>query len=503
MSGRILVIDDEAGIRESLRMILEYEGYTCILAATGEEGLALARSEAPDLVFSDIKMPGLDGLEVLTRLKAQDDSLPVVMISGHGTVATAVEATKLGAMDFIEKPLSTERVLLTVRNALNASRLEQENRRLRGAEDARYNIVGQSPALMQVLDAVGRAAPTNATVLVLGESGVGKELVARAIHRNSLRARERFVQVNCAAIPEELIESELFGHEKGSFTGATDKQIGKFELADRGTIFLDEVGDMSQKTQAKVLRVLQEGEVERIGSQRTLKVDVRVIAATNKDLEAAIAEGTFREDLYFRLSVIPVHVPPLRERPEDIPLLVKHFAELFAEDGGRTRRFTPEALGVLQQHRWRGNIRELKNTVERVLIMARGDVVDVADVKQFLRVDGPATVAVSSAPPAPVVQPPVAPSQPAPDQVATPPDATYVSTPPAPAAPAVAEAAKPAPPKPTTLREFKEQVEREFLVEKLREHGWNISKTAEVIDTPRSNLYKKLEQYEITQEKDG
>jgi two-component system, NtrC family, nitrogen regulation response regulator NtrX len=233
MSGRILVIDDEAGIRDSLRMILEYEGYACVLAATGEEGLALARSESSDIVFCDIKMPGMDGLEVLARLKQQDESLQVVMISGHGTVATAVEATKLGALDFIEKPLSSERVLLTVRNALNASRLEQENRRLRGAEDARYNIVGQSPALLQVLDAVGRAAPTNATVLVLGESGVGKELVARAIHRNSLRSRERFVQVNCAAIPEELIESELFGHEKGSFTGATDKQIGKFELADR------------------------------------------------------------------------------------------------------------------------------------------------------------------------------------------------------------------------------------------------------------------------------
>jgi two-component system nitrogen regulation response regulator NtrX len=424
------------------------------------------------------------------------------MISGHGTVATAVEATKLGAMDFIEKPLSTERVLLTVRNALNASRLEQENRRLRGAEDARYNIVGQSPALMQVLDAIGRAAPTNATVLVLGESGVGKELVARAIHRNSLRARERFVQVNCAAIPEELIESELFGHEKGSFTGATDKQIGKFELADRGTIFLDEVGDMSQKTQAKVLRVLQEGEVERIGSQRTLKVDVRVIAATNKDLEAAIGEGTFREDLYFRLSVIPVHVPPLRQRPEDIPLLVKHFAELFAEDGGRTRRFTPEALGVLQQHRWRGNIRELKNTVERVLIMARGDVVDVADVRQFLRVDGPPPASLSAPPPAPVVPAaPVALPPPVYDEPVA--EATYnpAAIPPVAAAPV--EAGRPTPPKPTTLREFKEQVEREFLVEKLREHGWNISRTAEVIDTPRSNLYKKLEQYEITQEKDG
>jgi two-component system nitrogen regulation response regulator NtrX len=496
MSGRILVIDDEAGIRESLRMILEYEGYSVVLAATGEAGLALARSESPDIVFSDIKMPGMDGLDVLGRLKSQDESLPVVMISGHGTVATAVEATKLGALDFIEKPLSSERVLLTVRNALNASRLEQENRRLRGAEDARYNIVGQSPALMQVLDAIGRAAPTNATVLILGESGVGKELVARAIHRNSLRARERFVQVNCAAIPEELIESELFGHEKGSFTGATDKQIGKFELADRGTIFLDEVGDMSQKTQAKVLRVLQEGEVERIGSQRTLKVDVRVIAATNKNLEAAIADSTFREDLYFRLSVIPVHVPPLRDRPEDIPALVKHFADLFAADGGRTRRFTPEALTMLQQHRWRGNIRELKNTVERILIMARGDAVDGPDVRQFLRVDGTTGALMPAAA--------VVPALPAPAQAADGGGAAPGTLPPV-ANPVAAEAppVPPPPPKATTLREFKEQVEREFLVAKLREHGWNISKTAEVIDTPRSNLYKKLEQYEISQERDG
>ena len=497
MSGRILVIDDEAGIRESLRMILEYEGYTVLLAATGEEGLSLARSEAPDIVFSDIKMPGMDGLDVLGRLKAQDESLPVVMISGHGTVATAVEATKLGALDFIEKPLSSERVLLTVRNSLNASRLEQENRRLRGAEDARYNIVGQSPTLLQVLDAIGRAAPTNATVLILGESGVGKELVARAIHRNSLRARERFVQVNCAAIPEELIESELFGHEKGSFTGATDKQIGKFELADRGTIFLDEVGDMSQKTQAKVLRVLQEGEVERIGSQRTLKVDVRVIAATNKNLEAAISDGTFREDLYFRLSVIPVHVPPLRERPDDIPALVRHFAELFTVEGGRTRRFTPEALAVLQQHRWRGNIRELKNTVERILIMARGDVVDAPDLRQFLRVDGPGATAPPPLQAAPVVT--AAPPTVAADAALSAPASPFEPTP-----PVVTTPAPPPPPaKATTLREFKEQVEREFLVEKLREHGWNISKTAEVIDTPRSNLYKKLEQYEISQERDG
>ena len=282
MKPRILVIDDEAGIRDSMRMILEYEGYECLLAATGPEGLAMAEREAPDLVFLDIKMPAMDGIEVLERLKARSDAPPVVMISGHATVSTAVEATRKGAFDFIEKPLASDRVLLTVRHAVDQRRLRDENVTLRRAAEARHEMVGDSPALERVRDAIGKAAPTNATVLILGESGVGKELVARAIHRNSLRARERFVQVNCAAIPEELIESELFGHEKGSFTGATEKQIGKFEQADRGTIFLDEVGDMSAKTQAKVLRVLQEGEVERLGSSRTMKVDVRVIAATNK-----------------------------------------------------------------------------------------------------------------------------------------------------------------------------------------------------------------------------
>jgi two-component system, NtrC family, nitrogen regulation response regulator NtrX len=491
VSARILVIDDEASIRDTLRMILEYEGYRCLVAATGEEGLAKARSESPDLVFLDIKMPGMDGLDVLAQLKAQDEALPVVMISGHGTVATAVEATKLGALDFIEKPLSSERVLLTIRNAVNTGRLERENRRLRGAEDARYTIIGDSPALRGVLDAVQRAAPTNATVLILGESGSGKELVARAIHRNSLRARDRFVQVNCAAIPEELIESELFGHEKGSFTGATDKQIGKFELADRGTIFLDEVGDMSQKTQAKVLRVLQEGEVERIGSQRTLRVDVRVLAATNKDLEAAIDQGTFREDLFFRLSVIPIRVPPLRARREDIPGLVRHFSELFAQEGGHPRRFTPAAIDLLQQQPWRGNVRELKNAVERALIMARGDQIDAADLRDLVRVSG---LGAGQAPlPVPVAVPPMGEAEPSTGEDAG-------------AGVHVADGTDADPAlvgRPATLREFKEQAEREFLVEKLREHHWNISRTAEVIGTPRSNLYKKLEQYRITQEQDG
>src|SRR5215216_429586 len=386
MKPRILVIDDEAAIRDSLRMILEYEDYQFAGAASGQEGLAVVQRDRPDLVLLDIKMPGMDGIEVLRKLHAMDETLPVVMISGHGTTATAVEAIRSGATDFLDKPLSSERVIVTLQNALKQSELRSENRELKLAMELKYEIVGQSPALRKVLEAVKRAAPTNATVLLLGESGVGKELVARTIHRNSPRAGQRFVQVNCAAIPEELIESELFGHEKGSFTGATEKQIGKFEQADRGTIFLDEVGDMSPKTQAKVLRVLQEGEVERLGSARTIKVDVRVIAATNKDLEAEIERGTFREDLFFRLNVIPMTVPPLRERREDIPALVQHFAKRTSDEHNlKPKRFDPRAMEALQRYRWRGNIRELRNTVERVMIMAPGDLVRPEDLPAEVR----------------------------------------------------------------------------------------------------------------------
>jgi two-component system nitrogen regulation response regulator NtrX len=418
--------------------------------------MGLVERENPDLVFLDIKMPGMDGLEVLQRMRASNEGLPVVMISGHATSGEAFQASQRGAFGFIEKPLTSEQVLIHVRNALEQGRLVEENRSLKRVVEARHQIVGDSPHLKKVMDAIRRAAPTNATVLITGESGVGKELVARAIHRNSLRSRERFVQVNCAAIPDDLIESELFGHEKGSFTGATEKQIGKFEQADKGTIFLDEVGDMSLKTQAKVLRVLQEGEVERLGSARTIKVDVRVIAATNKNLEEAIEQGTFREDLYFRLAVIPLSVPPLRERREDIPLLVRHFADLFArENNFRPKRVTPPAMDVLQRYRWKGNIRELRNTVERLIIMTPTDSIDLADLPESLRVDAPAR---------------------GPDND---------------------------PIRAGTLREHKEVSERAFLVQKLRESGWNISKTAELIDTPRSNLYKKLEQYNIKQETDG
>jgi two-component system nitrogen regulation response regulator NtrX len=487
-----LVIDDEAAIRDSLRMILEYEGYECVLAPTAQDGITVIERDPPDLVFLDIKMPHMDGLEALERIKVLHETMPVVMISGHATVSTAVEATKKGAFDFIEKPLASDRVLLTVRNALDQQRLKDENVTLKRAAEARHEMVGDSPALQSVRDAIGRAAPTNATVLILGESGVGKELVARAIHRNSLRARERFVQVNCAAIPEELIESELFGHEKGSFTGATEKQIGKFEQADRGTIFLDEVGDMSAKTQAKVLRVLQEGEVERLGSSRTMKVDVRVIAATNKDLEVEIEAGRFREDLYFRLSVIPIHVPPLRERIEDIPLLVRHFTDLSSKEGSfRPKRVTPAAMEILQHHRWKGNIRELRNTVERLLIMTRSEVIDVADLRDMLRSD-----------PRPPASASLAAGAGAAGSVAAAGAAGGAGLAGGGGAPAAGGGAEP-PVKPGTLREFKEAAERTFLVEKLRENGWNISRTAEVIGTPRSNLYKKLEQYQISQERDS
>src|SRR5262245_14854207 len=462
--SRILVVDDEAAIRDSLKMTLEYEGYEFIGAATGQEGLALIEREGPDLVLLDVKMPGMDGLEVLDRIRALNEALPVVVVSGHGTISTAVEATKKGAFDFIEKPFASDKVLVTLRNALDQRTLRDENRSLKKAVEIRHQMIGDSPGLKQVMAAVGRAAPTNATVLISGESGVGKELVARTIHRNSLRSRERFVQVNCAAIPEELIESELFGHEKGSFTGATEKQVGKFEQADRGTIFLDEVGDMSAKTQAKVLRVLQEGEVERLGSARTIKVDVRVIAATNKNLEEEIEKGRFREDLYFRLAVIPIHVQPLRERPEDIPLLVRHYMDYFSrENNVRPKRITQAGMDALQRYRWRGNIRELRNTVERLHIMTSGDTIDMADLPSAVR--SPASASATGA--------------------------------------GLAAASASSGGAAGTLREFKDNAERAYLVQKLRENAWNISKTAEVIDTPRSNLYKKLEQYQISQETDG
>ena len=461
MKSRILVIDDEAAIRDSLRMILEYEGYEFLGAPTGQEGLALAERDTPDLVFLDIKMPGMDGLDVLQRLRAADESLPVVMISGHATVTTAVEATRRGAFDFIEKPLASERVLVTIRNALDRSRLADENRSLKRAVEVRHQIVGESPSLKKVTDAVKRAAPTSATVLITGESGVGKELVARAIHRNSLRSRERFVQVNCAAIPDDLIEAELFGHEKGSFTGATEKQIGKFEQADKGH-------DLPRRDRRHEPEDAGQGAARAAGGRGRaprVRTDDQGGRAGHRGHQQGPRRGNRRRELprgpLLSARVIPISVPPLRERRDDIPLLVRHFVELFSRDNNfRPKRVTPPAMDLLQKYRWKGNIRELRNALERLIIMTPNDTVDVADLPESIRTDAPQRPAGAG------------------------------------------EAAEP-PAKAGTLREHKELAERVFLVQKLRETGWNISKTAELIDTPRSNLYKKLEQYQISQETDG
>ena len=451
----VLVADDESDIRASLRMILEYEGYALVEAASGEEALAKLEGERPDVVLLDIKMPRMDGLEVLARIKQDDPSLSVVVISGHGTIATAIEATRLGAFDFMEKPLERERVLVVVRNALERSRLETENRDYKLTYEERFKLVGSSRAMKAVHDQIALAAPTKASVLVTGESGTGKELVARAIHRNSPRADKPFVKVNCAAIPEELIESELFGHERGSFTGAVRDQTGKFAQADGGTIFLDEIGDMSLKTQSKALRALQDGEIEPVGAAKSFVVDVRVIAATNKRLEEEIAEGRFREDLFFRLNVVPIHLPPLRERREDIPALVTAFGEAFCREHGlKTKTFAPDVVEALAALPWRGNVRELRNAVERLLIMTPRDTIRAADI--------PAGLGVSLG--------------------------------------GAAAAPAPAPSSAATLQDFKDAAERAFIVAKLQENDWNVAATAKAIDTPRSNLYKKLEAYGIRRE---
>jgi two-component system, NtrC family, nitrogen regulation response regulator NtrX len=444
MSHRVLIVDDEAGIRQALKQVLEYEDLEVRVAASGGEAINLYSEFKPHLVFLDVKMAGLDGLETLTRLRNLDASPQIVMISGHGTIATAVEATQRGAFDFLEKPLDTDRLLLTVRNALAHAELVGENARLRQAAEDRYAMVGDSPALQLVRELIDKVGPTAARVLITGENGTGKELVARAIHAVSPRRDRPLIEVNCAAIPSELIESELFGHMKGSFTGAFADRAGKFEQADGGTLFLDEVGDMSLSAQAKLLRVLQEGVVTRIGGAKPIQVDVRVLAATNKDLEMEIAESRFREDLLYRLNVVPIEVPPLRERLEDVPALVAHFAELLGASAGVPgKRFAEEAVRRLQTRPWPGNIRELRNAVERALILAPGKVVTAADVDRLLPAD-------------------LGPKQ--------------------------------------SLENFRSEAEKGFLVQKLREHDWNITETAKSLQIPRSNLYKKIERYGLNRE---
>ncbi len=445
---RVLVVDDEESIRASLRMILEFERYRVDEAANGREALRRVMTRPPAAVLLDIKMPEMDGLATLSGLREQGHEMPVVMISGHGDIAAAVEATRLGAYDFLEKPLERDRVLLALRNAVERQRLRDENRELRRAPS---ELVGESPAMQELRATIERAAPTPATVLITGESGVGKELVARAIHAGSQRSEMPLVQVNCAAIPDELIESELFGHERGAFTGAVRRQVGKFTAADGGTIFLDEVGDMSARTQAKVLRALQNGEIEPVGARMTTTVDVRVVAATHRDLPGEIEAGRFREDLFYRLNVVPVHAPPLRERLEDLPLLVEHFIERFAsENNYRQKNLTAGAIRQLQAMPWRGNVRELKNLLERVLILSPGDRIDRAAILRLAgSVRGDLSEAILALP---------------------------------------------------TLREFRESSERMYLSKKLEENGWNVTRTAKAIGTPRSNLYKKMEQYGLRRE---
>ena len=449
----ILVVDDEKNIRSSLEGILKDEGYRVRGIATGEELLKQVAQAVPDLVILDVWLLGMDGLQTLEEVKRLHPELPVIMISGHSTVEAAVKATKLGAYDFIEKPLSLEKTVLAVRNALDRQRLELENRALRQTLEQRYEIVGESPAIQDLRAQIQSAAPSHGRVLIRGESGTGKELIARAIHRQSLRRDKPFVEVNCAAIPDELIESELFGHEKGAFTGATTKRRGKFELADGGTIFLDEVGDMSLKTQAKVLRVLQEQTFERVGGTETLTVDVRVIAASNKNLEEEIQKGTFREDLFYRLNVIPFEVPPLRERREDIPILANHFLRLFSEEYGRREKsLSPEAMQLLLQHPWPGNVRELRNVIERMVIMVPQDTIRHFDVAPSLRAR-PGAV---------------------------------------PEAPTEAEGDWDG-----TLREARERFERQYILRRLGEANWNITRTAERLGIERSNLHRKLKAYGI------
>ncbi len=453
-AARILVVDDDPGVRDALRQVLEYEGFEVTGAGSGGEALTLYPALRPHLVFLDVKMAGLDGLETLSRIRALDERAQVIMISGHGTVATAVQATQRGAFDFLEKPLDTDRLLVTIRNALEHTDLLVENARLRETLDDRYAMVGESAALRTVWETIEKVGPTAARVLITGENGTGKELVARALHERSPRKARPFIEVNCAAIPGELIESELFGHMKGSFTGAVGDRPGKFELAHEGTLFLDEIGDMSLAAQAKVLRVLEEGLVTRIGGSEPVQVDVRVIAATNKHLEEEIAEGRFREDLFYRLNVVPIAVPPLRERLADIPLLVDHFTQRLAGRGGMpARRFAPAAVEALQRRDWPGNVRELRNAVERLLILAAAPEVGADEVDRVLATD-------TSRPPSPIGDLSRAP----------------------------------------TFEAFKQEAERAFLLGKLRDHGWNVAETARALEMPRSNLYKKIERYGLTRE---
>ena len=451
--ARLLIVDDEKGIRDALAQVFEYEGQEVRVAEDGPDALLVANTFQPDLVFLDVKMPGMDGLEVLARLGDESPGSLVIMISGHGTIDTALEATRRGAYDFLEKPLDTDRLLVTLRRALELKGLTESMAELRSQVESRYEIVGNSLPIRRVLERVEKVAATDARILISGENGTGKELVARAIHRLSSRSDTVFIEVNCAAIPSELIESELFGHLRGSFTGAFADRAGKFEQANGGTLFLDEIGDMSRDAQAKVLRVLEQGVLTRIGGSEAVEVDVRVLSATNKNLEQEIEDGGFREDLFYRLNVVPISVPPLRERQEDIPMLVTHFSEgMTAREGSAARVFSDAAMERLKTLTWPGNVRELRNTVERLLILSDGskitsDDVDSLTISRARSVDpGRELLALDN------------------------------------------------------FSAFKEEAERAYIVGKLRANDWNVAETARRIEMPRSNLYKKIERYGLVRE---
>lgn len=450
MKEKILAIDDEEDIILMMKMILEYEGYEFLSSTKGREGVQIALKEKPDAIFLDLKIPQMDGFEIYDTLRNKGYIAPIIIISGHGNVSTAVDFIKRGAFDFLEKPLESEKILITLRNALEQKRLKEENIELKLKFEEKYRLIGNSKYMIKLKEDIQKIAYTNSTVLIMGESGTGKELIAHAIHKNSRRADKPFVKVNCAAIPEELIESELFGHIKGSFTGAFETKIGKFEQANGGTIFLDEIGDMSPRTQAKVLRVLEEGELEKIGSQKPVKVDVRIIAATNKDLEKEIKEGKFREDLYYRLNVMVLKVAPLREHPEDIEDLVEYFAHHYCKENNfPQKKFSKDCIEEFKKYPWRGNIRELRNIVERLILMNKKNIIEKEDILSVL------------------------------------PESKWDNE--------ISDFLKS-----NTLKGFREAAERYFIIKKLEENNWNIARTAKKIKTPRSNLYKKLEQYKIT-----
>lgn len=451
MSDTICIVDDEPGILKTLSELLEDEGYQVTSAKSGTDALDVIRQDPPDLVFLDIWMPDLDGLEVLKRVRQQFPNMLVIVMSGHGSIETAVQATKLGAYDYLEKPLDSEKITILVRNALHQRKLEEENLNFRIQVERHLQLVGDSSVMNKLREQIAAAAPTHSRVLIFGENGTGKELVARSIHRQSLRHQRPFVEVNCAAIPETLIENELFGHERGAFTGAVAQKRGKFDSADGGTLFLDEIGDMSLATQAKLLRVLQEQQFTRVGGNKLINVNVRVIAASNKDLRQEIEKGNFREDLYYRVNVLPIEVPPLRARREDIPTLTRHFLKIHAEEQGvKLKEITTGALNVLARHEWPGNIRELRNQVERLMIMVPTTPIDVADVLPFMPGSPEGSV-------------------------------TWVSP---------MEAYD-------SLRDARNAFERDYIAIRLRENGWNISKTADDLKIERSHLHRKIKSLKV------